>query len=201
MDDMADPSADAAAAPPPRIGPLQPEELTDDALALATQLRATFNLPTESIPEVVATMLRHPEFYRAQIDYIARRTRALTLPARLLELAILRTAWLCRSGYSWAEHVRMGKAAGLSVEDVARVTEGSAASGWAPLDRAVVRAVEELHDEAVVSDETCAALEAELSDKQLIELLTIIGAYHEIAFLYNSLRVRLLPGSAGLAAR
>jgi alkylhydroperoxidase family enzyme len=191
----------APSGPPPRIAPLKPEELTEDALALATQLRAVFNLPTDAIPEVVATMLRHPELYRAQIDYVAKRARALTLPPRLLELVILRTAWLCRSAYSWAEHVRMGKAAGLATEEVERVTQGSAAPGWSLFDRALVRAVEELHDAAVVSDDTWTVLAARLDDKQLIELLTIVGAYHEVAFLYNSLRVRLLPGSEGLAAR
>ena len=186
---------------PPRLAPLKPEELTEDALALATQLRAVFNLPTEAIPEVVATMLRHPELYRAQIDYVAKRTRALTLPARLLELIILRTAWLCRSAYSWSEHVRMGKAAGLTTEEVERITQGSAAPGWSDFDRAVVRAVEELHDAAVISDETWAVLAAQLTDKQVIELMMITGAYHEVAYLYNSMRVRLLPGSQGLAAR
>jgi alkylhydroperoxidase family enzyme len=197
--------ADADGAGPqgdqPRIGPLRPEELTEDALALATQLRAAFNISTETVPEVVATMLRHPEFYRAQIEYVSKRTRALTLPPRVLELAILRTAWLCRSGYSWSEHVRMGKAAGLTSEEVERVTQGSAAAGWGETDGAVVRAVEELHADAAISDATWAVLAGALDDKQLIELVTIVGAYHEVAFLYNSLRVRLLSGSAGLAAR
>jgi alkylhydroperoxidase family enzyme len=149
----------------------------------------------------VATLLRHPELYRAQIDYVSKRSRALTLPPRLLELSILATAWLCRSGYSWSEHVRMGKAAGLTAEEVERVTQGSAAAGWGDVERAVVRAVEELHAEAAISEATWAVLAGALDDKQLIELITIVGAYHEVAFLYNSLRVRLLPGSTGLAAR
>ena len=44
-------------------------------------------------------------------------------------------------------------------------------------------------------------LAAHLDDKELIELFHLVGFHHEIAFTYNSLGVRLIPGNPGLAAR
>ena len=37
-----------------------------------------------------------------------------TLSPRHRELLILRTAWLCRSGYEWARHAGVAKKAGFT---------------------------------------------------------------------------------------
>jgi hypothetical protein len=29
----------------------------------------------------------------------------------------------------------------------------------------------------------------------------VVGSYHQVAFLYNAMRVRLIPGNPGLKAR
>jgi alkylhydroperoxidase family enzyme len=186
---------------PPRIPPLAADELTDDALALATKLRANFGLATSELPDSVATMLRHPDLYRAQIDYVVERTKASVVAPRDLELVILRTAWLCRSDYAWGEHVNFGKKAGLTSEEIEWLTQGSAAPGWNERDRALNRLAEELHETAFVSDETWRVIAANYTEQQIIELLVMIGSYHEVAYLYNAMRVRLLPGSQGLRAR
>ena len=193
--------SESAAVLPPRIAPLAEDELTEDALALATKLRANFGLTTSELPDSVATMLRHPDLYRAQIEYVVQRSKASVLAPRDLELIILRTAWLCRSDYAWGEHVNFGKKAGLTSEEIEWLTQGSAAPGWTERDRALNRLVEELHETAFVSDETWRVAAANFTDQQIIEMLVIIGSYHEVAFLYNAMRVRLLPGSRGLQAR
>src|SRR5690349_1777447 len=111
-------NSDRAALLPHRIAPLAEDVLTVDALALATTPRANFGLATSELPDSVATMLRHPDLYRAQIDYVLQRSRASVLAPRDLELVILRTAWLCRSDYAWGEHVNFGKKAGLTSEEI-----------------------------------------------------------------------------------
>ena len=185
----------------PRIPPLPENELSEDALALAAKLRSIFGLETTELPESVATMLRHPDIYRAQIEYVAQRAKALTLNLRDLELVILRTGWLCRSRYTWGEHVVFGKNAGLTAEEIEWLTQGSAAPGWNERDRALNRVAEELHEDACVSDDTWAVIAEHFTDKQIIEMLMMVGFYHEIAYLYNSMGVRLIPGNKGLAAR
>ena len=43
------------------------------------------------------------------------------LPPREREMAILRVGWLCRSGYEFHQHTRIGKQAGLSDEEIERL--------------------------------------------------------------------------------
>lgn len=185
----------------PRIAPLREDELGSEGLAVATKLRAAYGLTTKELPETIATMLRHPVLYNAYVDYVNVRTKSSVLEPRDMEIVILRTCWLCQCGYVWGEHVKFGKNAGLTADDIDGLIEGSGAPGWSERDGALLRIAEELHDTSFVSDETWAVLAAHFTDQQLIELLIMVGAYHEVAFLYNAMRVRPLPGSAGLAAR
>ncbi len=185
-----------------RIEPLGDDALTDDALALAMQVRKNFNLPENaSIPAVIATMLHHPEWYRPRVEFTRQRMAAKLLDLRDMEIAILRTARRCNSAFSWGEHVPMGKRAGLTSEEIERLTQDADAEGWNERDRAIVRAVDELHDDAMVTDATWATLAEYFTPAQLIELICLIGIYHENSFLYNSLRAYLIPGNPGFDAR
>lgn len=187
---------------PPRIAFLRPEEMGEEAQAIVARIRAAAGAPvTDEVPEIVATLLRHPGLYE---KHVALGTELLgngTLSARQRELAVLRTGWLCGAPYEWGEHVAIAKRAGLTTAEIERVTEGSSAPGWNVQDRAILRAAEELHGGAMISDPTWSELETFLDDRQLIELPYVIGTYTKVAFLQNALRLRLGRGNPGLSAR
>lgn len=187
---------------PPRIAPLTPEELGQDALANMNNLRKGISATASNkVTDYVATMMRHPELYQTHVA-VALKLFNGVLTVRDRELAILRTGWLCQAPFEFGEHVKLGKRlASLTDEEIERVTQGSSAPGWSEHDRAVVRAAEELHTDAMVSDETWAVLAKSLDEKQLIELLMVVGHYQKVAFIQNSLRIRLTPDNRGLAAR
>ena len=117
-----------------------------------------------------------------------------TLPARERELLILRIGWLCRSGYEWGQHVVIGKASGLSDEEIARITAGPEATGWSAADRALLRATDELHDDAFVSDATWAELAKSWSTQQLMDLVFTVGQYNLVSMALNSFGVQPEPG-------
>jgi alkylhydroperoxidase family enzyme len=171
-------------------------------LEAVAELRKAISLPpTGAIREYTATMLRHPTLYRRHVDLGLQLFRG-TLSPRHRELAILRVAWLCRAPYEWGEHVDIAKRiAGLSNDEVERVTHGSAAPQWDEDDRAILRAVEELHGDAMICDETWDSLARFLNEPQLLELPILVGQYQGAAYLQNSIRCRLLPGNPGLSAR
>jgi alkylhydroperoxidase family enzyme len=187
---------------PPRIAPLRPDEIGEEAHAITKRIRAAAGTsPSNDIPEYVATMLRHPSLYE---QHVALGTELLgngALSARQRELAVLRTGWLCGAPYEWGEHVGIAKRAGLTSADIERVTQGSEAPGWNVEDRAVLRAAEELHSNAMIADQTWSELETFLNDRQLIELPYVIGNYTKVAFLQNALRLRLGRSNPGLSAR
>ncbi len=186
----------------PRVPPLKPEEFDENALRIAALLRKTFGLPENGdVPDAVATMIRHPRLYQAEMEFVARRFPLLVFERRDFELIVLRTAWVCRSDYLWGEHVKAGKVHGLSTEDIERIAQGPDAPGWNERDKAILQAVDDLRRDTRISDSVWAVLAAHLDDMQLIELLHLVGFHTEIACTYNSLGVRLIPGNPGLSAR
>lgn len=187
---------------PPRLEPLPQDELSAEAMALIYRLREIVSIPREApVLPLLTTLCRNTDFFLAFMEMGMLFMTASSLPARDRELAILRTGWPCGAPYEWGEHVASARRKGVTGEDIERVVQGSQAAGLADHDRAILRAVEELHADAMVSDATWAALARRLDEKQLIELLMLIGHYHKVAFLQNSLRFRPREGNAGLSAR
>jgi len=197
---------------PPRIAPLQPADYPPDAyslvkgehaVAVGPQAAAQSGAldPSRPLSDHTATLMRHPDLYRAQMTYGLQLNLRSLLAPRDRELLILRTGWLCQAPFEWGEHVHIGKRIGLTSEEIERVTQGPEAAGWGEHDRALLRAVDELHFDAMISDATWAVLARRLDERQLIELPCIVGHYHLVAFYQNSLRMRPRPENRGLAAR
>lgn len=153
------------------------------------------------LPEIMRTMLRHPALFARLTEVGVHLLTQGALPARDRELAILRMAWLCRAPYEWGEHVMIARKVGISRADVQRIVLGSGDPAWSVEDRAILRAVEELHADAMISDETWATLALRLDEAQLIELPILIGQYQAVAYYQNALKLRLHGGNSGLAAR
>ena len=186
----------------PRIPPLKTDEFDENALRIAALLRKTFGLPENGdVPDAVATMIRHPMLYQAEMEFVASRFPLLVFDRRDFELIVLRTAWVCKSDYLWGEHVKAGKFHGLSGEEIEWIAQGPDAPGWNERDGAILRAVDDLRRDTRISDSVWAVLARHLDEKQLIELLHLVGFHTEIAYTYNSLGVRLIPGNPGLSAR
>jgi 4-carboxymuconolactone decarboxylase len=186
---------------PPRIAPLKPSELGKEAAESALALRKAASAPlSDDVTEFTATMLRHPALYQRHTE-LAFQLYGGALSPRDRELLILRTGWLCKAPYEWGEHVKIGKRVGLTAEEIARVISGSTAPGWDENDSALLSAVEQLIENAMISDETWAVLERRLDVKQLIELPILVGQYQGLAYLQNALRLRLIAGNPGLSAR
>jgi alkylhydroperoxidase family enzyme len=177
----------------PRIPPLGNDEMNEETSALLEEVR----LPNAEAVNIFATLVRHPGLFRRWMPF-AGKLLAGKLPARDRELLILRTAWRCRSPYEWGQHVRLAKAAEISDEEIDRIVAGPDAPGWHPPDRTLLTAVDELHDDACITDATWSALTAHYDERQVIEVPMLVGQYHMVAFALNSLGVQREPGVPGL---
>ena len=60
-----------------------------------------------------------------------------------------------------------------------------------------MRAADELHSDARISDGTWSKLAERYDEKQLIEVPMLVGHYHMVAFTLNTLGVPLEDGLAG----
>ncbi|WP_246312065.1 carboxymuconolactone decarboxylase family protein [Pseudaquabacterium terrae] len=117
------------------------------------------------------------------------------LPPREREIVMLRMGWLCQSEYEWAQHARIAKSdAGLSDADLHRIAQGPDVAGWRDTERALLRMVDELRCDAMVSDATWRALRARYANPQMLALILTAGQYQFVSMALNSLGVQLDPG-------
>jgi alkylhydroperoxidase family enzyme len=114
------------------------------------------------------------------------------VPRALRELLILRTAQLVGSDYEWAHHRVMAAKAGIADEQVAALSEWRTSSVFDSRERAVLALVEQMHDVAV-TDEVFAALRAEFSESEVIELLLTAAFYQSVARLIDGLGLEVEP--------
>jgi alkylhydroperoxidase family enzyme len=147
---------------------------------------------------IFATLARHEDLMRAWLPFGGFLLAAGTLPARERELLILRTGYNCRSAYEWGQHVRISEGLGMPREEILRVAAGPQDEGWAPADTALLRAADELHGQAKISQDTWAELSESYDERGLIEIAMLVGHYHMVAFALNSLEVELDDGLEGL---
>lgn len=116
-----------------------------------------------------------------------------SLPPRERELVILRVGFVCRAGYEWAQHVVIGRDAGLTDEEIERIKAGADAQGWSVADSILLRAVDELVGDHFITDATWASLadDAGLDDRQRMDVVFTTGQYTQVSMMLNTFGVQL----------
>ena len=145
---------------------------------------------TKRPPNLFTTLGRHPGLFRGWLFFAGRLMPRGKLPRRETELVILRVAHLRSCAYEWEHHVTLGRRAGIDAAGLALVQEGPEAVGWTPRERALLRAVDELHAGGDVTDATWSALRAHLDDRRLIELVMLVAHYEMLATTIGTLRIQ-----------
>ena len=170
-----------------RITPLSDAELNDEQNEVLKPFRPTvFN--------IFRTLARAPKAldrFNQWGSYVLSRRNDLSPRDR--EIVILRTGFLCKSGYEWAQHVRIGKREGLTDDEVARIKTGADA-GWSAADAALIRAADELHAEQFIGDATWKALGEHFSQKQCMDVVFTAAQYTQVSMLLNTFGVQLDAG-------
>ncbi|MGW4381021.1 carboxymuconolactone decarboxylase family protein [Kitasatospora sp. NPDC004531] len=177
----------------PRLAPLdaaRARELMVRQLPEGERLLAAAGLDGRPVLNVLATVAHDPVLLAALFPLLERLGRG-TLPDRDREAVVLRVARHTRSGYEWAHHAHFADRLGLTAEDRARIAAGPDADGHDPRTRTLLRAVDELHRDAALTDATWAALAGIYREPQILELLTLAGLYTLVAYVLNSCRVPL----------
>jgi alkylhydroperoxidase family enzyme len=164
--------------------------------ATALQVRLEFLLQRFAalgMRNAVATYSRYPALGSAMLPYTEFLLTKSTLPPRHRELLWLRTAWLARSDYMWAQRAPAARRAGVSDAELARIALGPDAPGCDPFEAALLRAADELHVDAFVSDATWAALATRYDANQLTDLLYGVGEIEMHATFASTLRIEIEP--------
>ncbi len=177
----------------PRIKPVEESEWTDAERAILAPIKEERG----SVPNIYRTFARHPDIFTPRLNFGRHLQRESTLPARDREVLINRIAWLSNAEYEWSAHTRLGREAGLSDEDIERITVGPEAPGGRAFDRTLLQATDELFMETMLSDSTWQALSESYDTHQMMDLVMTVGGYHMLAMALNSFGVQLQDAATG----
>jgi 4-carboxymuconolactone decarboxylase len=185
----------------PRIAPLGEQQWTEQQQKL---LAPTKKL-TGRVINVFSTIVRNPILFERWWvfgDYVLVEQ---SLPPRDREILILRIGWLCQSEYEFGQHTLVGKGVGLTDEEILRITKGPDDPGWGRFDAALIRATDELHKDAFITETTWKVLAEGYDEKRLMDVIFTVGQYNLVSMALNSLGVQRdsgIPGfPKGLAAQ
>ena len=143
------------------------------------------------ILNIFRTLAHHPKLLKRWTVFGNHVLYGSTLPARARELIILRTGYLCGSGYEWAQHAEIGRRSGLSDVEIERIAAGAAAPGWSDDDRVLLTATDELSDAKFISEVTWAQLSARWNTQQLLDIVFAVGQYTMVSMALNTFGVQL----------
>jgi 4-carboxymuconolactone decarboxylase len=176
----------------PRIAPIEPPYD-----AATEQMLAKWMPPDSGLEplKLFRTLAAHESLFARMRPLGAGILGQGLLEPRLRELLILRTCTRCGAEYEWGVHATFyGESVGLTAAEIAATAgTGEDHPGFSARERSVIRAADELHDTAGLSDETFAELERHLTAAQILELVIAAGWYHTISFVVNAARVQLEP--------
>jgi alkylhydroperoxidase family enzyme len=200
---------------PSRLTPIPvgewPPEMRD-ALAALRPANARHPMPErrDDRPKglnVLGTLARHTDLARAFHTFNGHVLFGTTLTTRQRELLVLRVGVRRNCEYEWAQHVVLARDLGFSDDEIEAVRTGPGAEGWDSLEALLLRAADELVDDARIGDDTWAGLAEQFDDQQLMDVIFTVGAYEALAMAFNSFGLELdddlrshfeTPGGNGL---
>jgi 4-carboxymuconolactone decarboxylase len=147
-------------------------------------------LPYAAIPErtppinIFRLLANADTVFAPYMRYGLALLRDTTVDPVVREQAILRVAALTPGAeYEWVQHEAIGRAVGMSDEQIAACRTGG--------DELVLRFTEEVVRDAKPSDATFAAMTERFSAQEIVELLLVIGQYMGLARIMATAQVDL----------
>jgi len=109
----------------------------------------------------------------------------------LREIAVLRVGHLSKAAYEIYHHEAIGRAVGLSDEQLNAVARGQTDPSLTPQQLAVMFFTDDTVLNVRASDASLAAVKQFLSDSELIDLIMLIGCYMMVARLLETTGVEI----------
>jgi 4-carboxymuconolactone decarboxylase len=114
-----------------------------------------------------------------------------TLDQRLRELIILRVGIKSDAAYEVYQHKQVARSIGIPDAKVQALAGSPDAKIFTAIEQDLLRLTDELMDNVKASPEVLAPVAATLSNAELIEALTVIGAYMMVCRLLENLEIDL----------
>jgi len=174
----------------PRLAPVtDPPQEVQDLLA-----KGGMNGPQGRPLNIFGTLAHHPDLMRRWMVFATHVLSKSTLTPRDRELVILRIGARCQSQYEFSQHAIIARRSDITDAEIEATKQPLDAHPWSTKDAALIRAADELHDDARIGDDTWATLTAELSTEQVMDVVFAVGQYNLVSMFLNTAGVQLDEG-------
>jgi 4-carboxymuconolactone decarboxylase len=178
-----------------RIGHPPRETWTDDTREVFAFWGEPNSWEEGSKTNIIMTMGNHPPLGKVYNQWGKHFLMNNTLNTRQLEIIILRVAWRVKSAYEWHNHVGYAMNAGITLEEIAAIRDFPEGGAWPEEEAAMMRAVDDLIDDNIISDATWASLTKTLDTPQMMDLTFTIGHYVMTSWALASIGVPVEGGA------
>ena len=149
---------------------------------------------------VYRTLLHSPPLAESWFEHINRVRWGTDISGRLREIVIIRLGHLVSSAYVLRQHVpALAAAEGMTLEECDALADWQGSELFDDAEKAVLAYVDAMARDIVVPDNIFMALKDHYSDRQIVELTLMVGAYISHSRVLQALEVDLEPDkSAGI---
>lgn len=140
-------------------------------------------------PNIFTTLGRQRRLFRGWLHFSGRLMPGGSLPRRESELIILWIATLRECEYERRHHIRLGRRAGITSEQIAHLADLNW-TGWSARELALLDGATQLVDAKYIDDAGWATLRTYLDEAQAIEFLLLCGQYDSLATTLLTLKVQ-----------
>jgi len=171
--------------PPARLPQIRQEDLTEEARVFLGKWTGGIFKNADQNP-VLRTFAHHPALADVFSPLNIHLLSTNTLPVKLRQIAIMRTAWLTRATYMWSSHLQTSQSCGLSTDMYAPIRNGPDDPYFTPFEATVMRATDMVVADKTLDDAMWNALSAEWNAKQMLDFLFTVGCYVMVAGVMNA---------------
>lgn len=180
--------------------PVSAADLTDEMRAFLGRWTGGIFRQADSNP-VLLTFAHHPRLAELFSQFNIHLLSTSTLPVKLRQIAIMRTAWLCEAAYMWSSHLNTSIRCGLEPDMFRPIQNGPDDPYFTATERTVMRATEDLVRDRKIGDGDWQALMGEWTNQQMLDFLFTVGAYVTVAGVMRSTGVQRNADLLELAER
>lgn len=185
----------------PRVTPLEMKQIPEDLKTPSKWFKppesgslAMFEA-SPGLANVQRVLANNPQLMMRWMGFAHYLLNESSISLRDRELVILRVAVIGEYHYEWGQHVEIAKrACNFTDEDFEKILKGSEHAGWAEGDKLLIKMIEELMTQRVVSGETWDKMIGLHSLEQMMDLVFLVGNYSMLGMAINTFEVPLDDG-------
>jgi alkylhydroperoxidase family enzyme len=167
---------------------------TTNRLSLPPELRAWYENTVSLDLNIFKVLMTAPGTMRPMLELGAHLMFDIQLPMRLRELAILATAHAAGTPYPWTHHSEIALDLGFTKEQLTEIAMGSDdLSTFAQDERLTIELARIVVYGREIASHDLETIRSTLSDRNVVELLLVVGFYWTLSRVSTILHVEAEP--------